>query len=143
MISLLVIIEKVDKDFPHALCISVSIGAASFKFCYGSLEILVADMIFDEIYTVRSPACFIVPGLVLMYRKRLHHWFREPGIWLLNWWWLTFYECGTSFGHLFLHFNGENTANRLESHLWFSDVFRGYRKRSVAWNGLIMFKRIN
>ena len=26
-------------------------------------------------------------------------------------------------------------------HLWFSDVFRGYQKRSVAWNGLISSSR--
>ena len=43
---------------------------------------MVADMIFDEIYTVRSPfcLCFIASGLVFMYGKRLHHRSRESGI---------------------------------------------------------------
>ena len=27
---------------------------------------------------------------------------------------------------------------KTSENLWFSDVFRGYQKRSVAWNGLIM-----
>ena len=27
---------------------------------------------------------------------------------------------------------------RTSENLWFSDVFRGYRKRTVAWNGLII-----
>ena len=33
---------------------------------------------------------------------------------------------------LFLH------PLKTSKNLWFSDVFRGYRKRSVAWNGLII-----
>ena len=28
---------------------------------------------------------------------------------------------------------------KTSENLWFSDVFRGYQKRSVAWNGLIVF----
>ena len=59
-ISVLVNIGIADNDLLHVSAISnwVSTGNDSIIFCNRRLEILVADMIFDEIYTARSPFCF-------------------------------------------------------------------------------------
>ena len=61
-ISLLVNICKVDNDLPHVSALSnwVSTGNGSFIFCNRRLEILVADMIFDEIFTARSLVCLFL-----------------------------------------------------------------------------------
>ena len=55
-ISLLVNIGKVDRNLPHVSALSnwVSTGNGSFIFCNRRLEILIADMIFDEIFTAHS-----------------------------------------------------------------------------------------
>ena len=86
LISHLVNTDKVDKDFPHVSALSnkkeVSTGNGSFVFWNGNLELLVADMIFDEICTLRGLVClcFIAFGFDFMNGKRLHHGTRESRI---------------------------------------------------------------
>ena len=83
-ISLLVNIGKVDNDLPHVSALSnwVSTGNGSFIFYNRRLEILVANMIFDEIFSARNLVCLclIARGLVFMKGKRLHHRSRESRI---------------------------------------------------------------
>ena len=83
-ISLLVNIGKVDRNLPHVSALSnwVSTGNGSFIFCNRRLEILVADMIFDEIFTARSLVCLclIASGLVFTNGKRLQDRSRESRI---------------------------------------------------------------
>ena len=57
------------------LYLAESPANGSFIFCNRKLEILAADMIFDEICTAHSPVCLclIASGLVFMNGKRLHH----------------------------------------------------------------------
>ena len=92
------LLEVFDIDFPFslphfltrrstsllvsALSNWTSTGNSSFIFCNRRLEILVADMIFDEICTAHSLVCLclIASGLVFMNGKRLHHRSRESCI---------------------------------------------------------------
>ena len=84
LITLHVNIGKVDKDFPYVSTLFkwISTGSGWFIFHSRSLEILVAERIFDEICTVCSPVClcFIASGFLFMNGKRLHHWSWESRV---------------------------------------------------------------
>ena len=90
-ISVLVNIGIADNDLLHVSAISnwVSTGNDSIIFCNRRLEILVADMIFDEIYTARIPfcLCLIASDLVFVnvFVKLLPHRSRKSRIYKLCW----------------------------------------------------------
>ena len=65
----------------NALSNWVSTSNCSFIF-WNTLGTLVSDVIFDVIWTVRSPVCLYIvsSGTVFMYRKRFHNWTRESCI---------------------------------------------------------------
>ena len=67
--SIFLWIVKIDRDLPHvsALYNWVSTGNGPFVFCNRRLEILVADMMFDEICTARSPVCLCLLTSALVF----------------------------------------------------------------------------
>ena len=69
LITLHVNIGKVDKDFPYVSTLFkwISTGSGWFIFHSRSLEILVAERIFDEICTVCSPVYVLSPRVFFLW----------------------------------------------------------------------------